>query len=61
MKDAAEGRAAIVAADGQGAVVGCAGVFHRAGAGQGTDGGVEVVQAQDAVGLDDMGRSATEA
>ena len=57
----AEGRAAVVTADGERPGIGRAAVLHRAGAGQGADGSVEVIQAQGTGGLDDMGGGVAEA
>ena len=56
----AESRAAVVTARSERPGVGRAGVLHRARAGQRTDGGVEVIQAQDTRSLDDMRGSVTE-
>ena len=60
LQRAAESRAAVVTARGERPGVGRAAVLHRAGAGQRTDGGVEVIQAQDTGSLDDMRGSVTE-
>ena len=60
LQRAAESRAAVIAARGQGHI-GRATILDRAGAGQRADGGAESVQAQDAGGLNDVGRSVAEA
>ena len=61
LQRSAESGGGAIAAGGQSAVIGRTGVLHRAGAGQGADGSIEVIQAEDAGGLNDVGRSVAEA